>query len=1111
MTSNDGDRIWTRLRVYSPNGVLLGTLSHPVSWEMAIPHNDMPSLTLSYHENLPGASLLRTPCEVAVELGGPDIGGYVEYPGCRFLNLKRSWNQTDRVAASSYTLPSYGWQLRKARFANTDNFNDQGRRVFAAGTVGKVLKAVLDEAKSRGNIPGLTYTFTDTLDSGGASWTDLMDIEFEAGQDAWSILDAFSRQGLCDWRMNVRALEVYKPDTVLFRNFADEGPNTVILHPNLDHTDEPTEETLEDLASSLVMIGDKKSVVVVNDISAIQPWGKWEETVRAGGVSNPITLTALGHKALLLRTNLRVQMTKDLTLRKGSPVPLVNYRPGDVVRARGATGFQMEPVRVRQITLSKESPYGLSCNVVLNDRFTDRQMKYEQWINTLTGQGGPGNGGGSDVDPLPPTPDPTPPDGALPAAPTGVTVTTTTYVDTIGRPVGQALVTWNPVTTDRDGNPLTPKGYQIATRRTDLQSGLDIGVWVEHPQVNGYIGPLDGGFSYRFQVTAMNSGGYLGDASATVIKAIPLSDVAPPKPSTPTLTSKLGTVRVQWDGLTSSGTAMPKDFTRILVQMSTTNGNPWTNIGEVFRGGSAVVTGAQTLGATRWFRFFAENSSALSSIVSDTASIAVVGVQGPDIEANTVTANNIAAGTITAEKIKAYSLSADRLSVGALNNVIADPMMANADLNAARLAMATRSDNTNSSLAWTVGTGSTLGATVTSLVPVGLGVFATARWPLINSTLLNMQVNAPSVSLDTLGAMTQIVQPLSVAAGVGNIKARIETWNVQGDAAWTATGYLEIRCYAQFYKRDGTRIGTTPTTLFTRSYTSANAVPHVVQSTAGGAVPDDAAAFHVYFYVLYNGLPKNAALTIVNPEVWQENSVYIGDGMVKAPLIEANAITTDKLAANAITVKHTLTGPLYQTSAPGSGLPRVEISPNVNFLNQAGMIITPSSGNSNLSAQLFLTDVAGTGGWKANSYVMVGPETTRNSSGRADYYAGVGGDWWLKKEYVDANSRFCGVEGYVDSNILALYGAMPTRTGDQAYLHGVLRAFEHWWFPGSAGSLSWGFDNGSYYKVQGSISSRDSSMAIINIEDVSTSGFSWRANQSPRRVNFLVYRNDITL
>lgn len=1111
MTANDGDRVWARLKVYSPNGTEIGTLSRAMAWEMGSPLNDMSSLSLTYHESLPNADLLRSPCEVALEIGGADIGGYVEYPNCRFLNLKRGWNQIDRTATSTYTLPSYGWQLRKVRFATPEDLNEYGRRVFENVTVGAVLRSVLDEGKSRGNIPGMTYTFTASVDSAGQGWDDtIAKIEFEAGQDAWSILDAFARQGLCDWRMNARALEVYKPETVLSRNLAAEGPGTVIFHPTNDHTDEPTEETLEDLASALVVIGDKRTVAVVNDPTALQPWGKWEETVRAGGVSDTPTLTFLGQQALSLRTNLRVQLTKDIMIRQGTPVPFYHFLPGDIVIARGATGV-MEPVRVRQITLSLDAPYGLKCNVVLNDRFTDRQMKYEQWVNSLSGQGGPGQGGGGDVDPLPAEPDPAPPSGERPAAPTGVTVTTTTYIDNTGRPVGQAHVTWNPVTTDKNGQPLTPKGYQVATRRTDLQPGLDIGINVLHPQTDAYIGPLDGGFTYRFTVTAQDSAGYLGDPSTPIDVLIPLSTVAPPKPSTPVLTSKLSTVRVEWDGLTATGTQMPKDLTRIRVEMSTTGGTPWTNIGEIFRGGSAVVTSAQTVGATRYFRFTAENSSGLSSPVSNTATITVTGVQGPDIEANSVTTNNLAAGSVTAEKVKAYSLSADRLSIGAFNNAVSDPMMANADLNLARYNVSSRSDNTNTDLTWTVGTGSQLGVWSTATKNITLGTYASARWLLINNTALNIQATQSPIGVDDVGRMTQIVQPLNLTAGVGNIKARIETWTTQGDTPWVAGGTLEVRAYAVFYKRDGTRIGSLPPPLlFSKVYTAPNNSPTVVQSVAGAAVPDDAAAFFVQLYVLYNGVSKNAQVYLLNPEVWQENSVYIGDGMIKAPLIEANAITTDKLDANAITAKHTLTGPLYQTSSPGSGAPRVEISPNANFLNQAGMVITPSSGNHNKAAQLFLIDDAGTGGWRAGSFVMVGPETTRNSTGRVDYFAGIGGDWWLKKEYVDANWLMSGVEGYIDTNILALYGSMPTRTSDEAYVRGVFRAYEIWWNEGDGGSLSYGIDNGSYYKVQGSIYSRDSSVAVINIEDLTTSSFSWRANQYPKRVNFFLYRNDIT-
>lgn len=387
------NRLNARLRVYAPNGAVTGSLPHPLSWEMSAPLNDMPSLTVTYPKSSASVALLENPCEVSVEIGHPLTHVFTEYPGCRFLNLRRSHDMIARPETISYTMPSYGWMLRKTRFTNATALNAEGRRAFKAVSPGTVMKAVIDEAKARGNIPGLTYAFTAAQDSAGVAWPSTFTGDFDFGQDAWSILDALSNQGYVDYRFNGRALELYAPDTTLYRNLATDGG--IILHSHADHLEEPVERTWEDVAQALVVVGDRGKSVLVTNASALQPWGKWEETLNAGGVIDTTQLTDLGTRVLATRAESRIQHTKQLSWREGLPVPFIDYRPGDRVRARSESGNQLDVQRIYQITLSTQDPYGLTVHLVLNDRFMDRALRNDRWINRVTGTGGPGAGGGT--------------------------------------------------------------------------------------------------------------------------------------------------------------------------------------------------------------------------------------------------------------------------------------------------------------------------------------------------------------------------------------------------------------------------------------------------------------------------------------------------------------------------------------------------------------------------------------------------------------------------------------------------------------------------------------------------------------------------------------------
>ena len=1105
MVQTPGDSTRARMRVYAPNGALLGSLPYPLSWEMAVPLNDMPSLTMTYMRNQPNGILLDSPCEIAVEMcdseNPPTLAApnYTEYAGCRFLNLRRSWDAADQTQTVQYTMPGYGWQLKKVRFADVAQLNDDGQRVFTGASVGRIMKAIIDESKARGNVPGLTYAFTNTVDSAGVAWPTTFDITFDGGQDAWSILDAMTRQGQCDWRFSGRALEIYVAETFLARDRTTD--NSINFHPYVSTMGEPTEATLEDLASSIVVVGDKRNVIVVNAASSLQPWGKWEEVVRATGVSNSGMLNILAQKTLEVRSQARTQMSKDMVMRSGNTIPLALVRPGDLVRARDAvTGSQLDPLRIYQITVASDDERGLKWSMMLNDRFADRLVKYEKWVNSVSGTGGPGAGDGSGGVPVPPVdiPDQI---GNKPLPPTGLVVTATSYIDDQGNPVGLAKVNFNAVTTDITGAAITVAHYQVGWRIASLPAGTEMQQMVAAPATEVYVDRLEGGKEYRFVVFALSATGQISDASASVLITIPLSSVPPPTPSTPILSTKLGTVKVTWDGNTSLGTAMPKDFTMVRVEMSTTGGIPWTRIGEIYQANSSVISTNNPVGSTRWYRFVAMNSSFLSSVsASAVASIVVLGVSGPDIEANSITSNHIVAGSIVAEDIKAYSLTVDRLSIGAENNLVADPQFADFPLSDNRRI----SGNLNSSSAMTWSTNTIVNNFwVSSVTAIGTTAVI-GRIPMINNTVFTPSNISTPANIPNIGLVAAVVKNTGPSANVaGQIKARVSYWVFQGAGTWPGTASISIRGYFAAYRRDGSAIPGTFQIIPTRTHTAATGVL-TMESTTGTILPDETAGIIPYFWVQMQNVTAGTQVTFFSPEVWQENSIYIGDGMIKTPLLSADAVTADKIIANALTVKHTITGSFFQTAAPGSGLPRVVIGPNANYLGQAGMQIFPASGDSNRSANLFVADSFGTGGWEPGQFAIVGPEITRNSSGRADITLAIGGDFTLFKQYVDNNGRFSGVEGRDGTNEMGLYGSFP-RGDILGDAYGMIRVL------GVAGiqngSINWGLNNGWSYRPNPASNSQSTTVPMYtSIYTFSATGFGWVSSGAVDNIQFICWR-----
>lgn len=993
-----GNRFSARLRVYEPNGDVLGTLPFPISWEASAPLNDMPGLTMSYPRKSPAVAYLDTPCEVALELRSPTSTEYQEYPNCRFLNLRRSHDMIARPGEVSFTMPSYGWQLQKAHFSNPENLdNKTKKRVFTNATVGTIVKAVLDEAHIQGSIPGLTYDFTGTVDSDGVAWSTgspLFTGDFDLGQDAWNILDTLSRQGFCDWRINRRVLQMYVPDTYLARSFATDSG--IILQPRTSHLQEPTERTWEELASRAIVLGDEDSSAIVDGAGAEQPWGQWEATIQAAGVKAPGTLTTIGQKYLSGRGKSRLQLTKELIWRPGTPAAMIDYRPGDYLYARTENvataegGRQQEPVRIHQITLSSADTYGIVTHLTLNDRFMDRDLRNERWLNRVTGRGGPTGGGGSGGSGS----GTTPPDPALrfAAPPTDPAATSNSYFNTNGDPVAKITVTFEVSTTDTSGISMDMSFYNVYARRVDQPLDLAIIGIVEHPfgvpagtRLEGIVGPVDAGYEYEIAVQAIPNFGVPSDWSTTVNLTPEYPSEPMPTPSLPILSSRLGTVKAEWDGFDDEAQPMPARFSEIQVQLSLSDTGPWASVGEIFQPNSSVIITGQdsqlqwSVGDTLYVRFTARDRvSNFSSAASEVASIEVIGVVGPDIEANSITANEIAAGTITAEEIAAHSLTVDRLSVGDPRNFVADPLLSDLgdpdpDNPGQTVGGLNRHRVANSEF-------SSAGATDWAIVD-GTAVMTNTitgetfnRFSLINNVKTN--INLAQDGAAPPGGIMQVTRPTGATGNSGNMRGRFRA-AVSGD---TAPGLIQIGMYLNFYDRSGNFI-VRSAMVAVRDFTSAEDV--YLQSVTGSVVPEGAAGCIPYVYVgCTGGVPVGVTATLSEFEVWQEGSVEIGDGMISAPLISANAITTDKLAANAITAKHTISSAHYIMTSQASGGQTVEISSGANYVNQAGIRFNPGITTMQLHPAIFIADNAGTGGWDPNALVVMGPEQTVNNSGR---------------------------------------------------------------------------------------------------------------------------------
>ena len=1017
-----------RLVVYSPNGEARGQIPLPLNFTVGVPLNDLPSLSLEYLRSAPGYERLNGYCEVAVELATLASPAFFEPDGMRFINIRAGSDLTDRTHTVKYSMPHYAWQLRKARVIQN---LDEGQRSFTNATVGQILHTFLSEAQGRGWNPGMSWDFTPQRDSAGQVWDDVYTITFDAGQDLLTILEAFAQQAALDFSFRRRTLRVFNADTALNRSRI----NQAVLQLGRDITEAPNDWTSEELAARVHVRGDENTSITMTVPDAQQPWGTWEAYVNQSGVTDYATLNRLGSWTLEKARQPLVQMTRGILFPTTQYMPFRDYQPGDYISAPGDPEGPFTPpplgeLRVRQITLVSVDGQGMEGALVLNERFIENSLRRDRLLNAITGGAGsnPGGGGGG-----------TPPreDTRTPRAPLGLVVGSDTYINEIGEPKGQITASWAPVDEATNGTAMDIVAYEVFVRWAAAGQTFGLRTTVDTPDTTAYMGPYDPDEVYEVRVRAVGRNQRRSAFSSTVPVRVEGDATPPDIPSVPLLDSRLGVVRVVWDGLSAFGTPMARDFDHVTVWMSLTASEEdgWEVADTLYREGVSAIPNLE-YDTPYYFRFTATDRSGNESEPSAVASISVQqlvptditpgsigyellaeGAVRDDILADDAVRNrHVAAGEITGEKIRAYSIFADRIAIGNTRNLLTDPKHTNADLNVVRQEQSTG--------VWDY----VYDAPTSQDAPV------LRRADNDNGTYDFYWVQ--SVEAESLNDPHGYI-PISAEMGRLVATARI---TVSG----MTTGVASVGLYGTFLDRQGNPV--TPSLAVIAPVDFTFDIADFELTSSNGAKPDDAAAYAIlHARVVLTGAPSTATVQVSRPFAALSNGqVLIENGAVSANKIQANAITadkidvgavtavaiaadaitTDKLAANAITAKHTITGALIQTTASAnrglkisstgmrgydnvgnqtfsystatgnvsitgtyrtglSGEHRVLISPNANFMDQPGIRLFSGSSGARDSS-LFIADSQGSGGWDPFDVVLTGSETTRNSSGRTD-------------------------------------------------------------------------------------------------------------------------------
>lgn len=554
-----GKSLHARLVAYRPFGDRLGVLAEPVSFSASMLHNDDGALSLEYSLLSGDAQAfdreLTDGLEVAVEVS--DGTGYREPDNARFVITGRSGKTDDRTKTVTYSGQSISWLLSKAENNDSSHLladgDNKGKRPFYSANPGVILKTMLDENRQRGGVAtGLTLGFDTAKDAAGSNWAKKYTLYYSLGTDLQTILDALVNGGGCDWRTTGRTLKLWNADsTALSRDLSKQ----VVLQLARDIGEAPFEESIADLASTILVEGDNNLLFRMDNPAAPTPWGKWESYSSQGGVSDKDTAQAFMQSTLDDAARVRGQYTRDLVISEVDSLPLVDYHAGDWITA--PTVSHGEKVRVQEIDLSMRQNEGLSASIALNDIKYDASVRQAKKLKGITGGAAlAGSEGGTTAS--------SDRDHRVPKAPQGLVVQTDAYIGSDGYAHGLATASWSAVTQATNNTAIEISNYAVEWRRHVDGAPWHSAGTTDKTQLG--FGGLDCGTQIEVRVRAVPTySDKLGEWSSVFVATVE-SDTTPcAVPSKPLLSSELGVVTIHWDGKTAAGAQMEPDFDHIEV------------------------------------------------------------------------------------------------------------------------------------------------------------------------------------------------------------------------------------------------------------------------------------------------------------------------------------------------------------------------------------------------------------------------------------------------------------------------------------------------------------------------------------------------------------------
>lgn len=547
-----------RCVAYSVGGDRLGVLPDTLAFTVTVPHNDTPTISLTYPERggVRGFFLDRE-IEVAVEATFNDGYDWEEVPGCRFISQESSWNLvSDGTSSRTLHAVHVSAMLGEALIWDVPKglADKEGKWKFSKCTAGMILRAPWDRAVKRGWGVGMTPVFTPEADASGAAWSKIATLAFAPDVSLAQIVETLVNLGMCDVSWDGRRMNLYNADTVLTRDRT--GAVKWLLTRTI--TGAPEAVRWADMCTDVVVRGETGRTWRIHNDAAPTTMRRIEKVVEGGGIELEATAKMVARASLRAGARPSEQISREWVAETAPYLPWRHYRPGDWILL-DRDEEEVEKVQVCQISMTKDAD-GISGHTTFGTQFASALTRLSQRQRGVIGGAAVA---GSTIRPAGQA------QTRRPDKVRSLLVSSEALINAVGQPVALATASWDPVTSDTASAALDVDSYDLAYRRTNVSASAITTVRV----APGQVVPLDAGRDYVFKARAV-ADGTAGDWSDEVTITTAVDTEPPPTPSKPALGQTLGVLNISWDGLGSRAEAMPADYDHVEVSIQIPGATP---------------------------------------------------------------------------------------------------------------------------------------------------------------------------------------------------------------------------------------------------------------------------------------------------------------------------------------------------------------------------------------------------------------------------------------------------------------------------------------------------------------------------------------------------------